>query len=247
MIKFVEKPNLPKGKVKAIVCGELCKELNDYFDSIGIKRIIIEPNYDIDHSVKSHADMAAIHLGDNSILIDNAQVDLYKALKTEGIHINVTDKKIKGEYPYDIGLNFTVIGNNLIGKIAFADNKLAHLTKDYNHISVKQGYCKCSCLVVNENAIITDDESIYNALTKSDFECLLVSKGDVSLPGHEYGFIGGASGKISHNQILFFGDITKHRDYIKIADFITKHNCEIISLEFPLTDFGSVIPVTEEI
>ena len=246
MIEFVEKPNLPKGKVKNIVCGELCEELNNYFDSKGIKRIIIEPNYNIDRSVKFHADMAAIHLGGNSILIDRSQIDLYESLKNEGSDVSVTDKKIKGEYPHDIGLNFTIIGNNLIGKIARADNRLAELTVDLKRISVKQGYCKCSCLVVDDNAVITDDESIYNTLIKSGFDCLLVSKGDVSLPGHEYGFIGGASGKISHNQILFFGDITKHRDYIKIADFISKHNCEIISLDFPLTDFGGIIPVTEE-
>lgn len=246
MIEFVEKPNLPKGKVKTIVCGELCEDLNNYFDSKGIKRIIIEPNYDIDHSVKFHADMAAIHLGGNSILIDRSQIDLYESLKNEGFDVSVTDKKIKGEYPHDIGLNFTVIGNKIIGKTACADKKLIDLTKDYKHISVKQGYCKCSCLVVDDNAVIIDDESIYNTLIKSGFDCLLVFKGDVSLPGHEYGFIGGASGKISHNQILFFGDITQHRDYIKIADFTTKYNCEIISLDFPLTDFGGIIPVTEE-
>jgi hypothetical protein len=66
------------------------------------------------------------------------------------------------------------------------------------------------------------------------------------LPGHQYGFIGGASGKISENEILFFGDITAHQDYKKIAGFIEKHGCKIISLNFPLTDFGGIIPIIEE-
>ena len=81
---------------------------------------------------------------------------------------------------------------------------------------------------------------------ENGFDCLLIAKGDVSLPGHEYGFIGGASAKISESEVLFFGDITKHRDYKKIADFIKKYGYEIISLDFPLTDFGGIIPIIEE-
>ena len=113
-------------------------------------------------------------------------------------------------------------------------------------INVRQGYCKCSCLNVSENAVITDDECIYKALCLNEIDALLISKGDITLNGHDYGFIGGASGKISKTDILFFGDVTKHRDYKKIAGFIEKHGCKIISLDFPLTDFGGIIPITEK-
>ena len=133
-----------------------------------------------------------------------------------------------------------------MGNFAFADDKLLTLTESLSKLDIKQGYCKCSCLVINENALITDDKSIYNIALKNGVDCLLVSKGDVTLPGHNYGFIGGASGKISKTEVLFFGDVTKHRDYKKIADFIEKHGCKIISLDFPLTDFGGIIPITEE-
>ena len=246
MISFIENPNLPEGKVKAVICGELCRELNEFLDSRDISQIAIAPNNNIDPAVRYHADMAVIHLGDRHILVDKSQDKLCEILKENGSEIYTTEENIAGEYPKDIKLNFTVFGNNIMGNFAFADDKLLTLTESLSKLDVKQGYCKCSCLVINENALITDDKSIYNIALKCDVDCLLVSKGDVSLPGHNYGFIGGASGKISKTEVLFFGDVTKHRDYKKIAGFIKKHGCKIISLDFPLTDFGGIIPITEE-
>ncbi len=246
MMRFVEKANLPQGKVKSVICGELCDELNEYFDSVGVQRILISPNENIDKAVKYHTDMAAIHLGGNKVIIDKNQNNLTEIISNMGVKVYSTAKAIAGEYPYDIALNFTLSGHNIIGKLDYADEVLLDCSDIFNFINVKQGYCKCSCLVVEENAIITDDESIYKTLINNGFDVLLISKGDVRLEGHEYGFIGGASGKISKNEILFFGDVTEHRDYKLIVDFIKKYGCEIISLDFPLTDFGGIIPLAEE-
>ena len=246
MIRFIQNPNLPKGKVKTIICGELCEELNCYFDSLGIERITIDPNDYIDSAVRYHADMAAIDLGGRKIIVDKKQINLGKVLTENEFDVHFTELEIKGEYPKDIALNFTILGNDIYGKIDCADDALLKLSSNLNKVNVKQGYCKCSCLVVGENAVITDDESIYKVLLKNGVDTLLVSKGDIALSGHEYGFIGGASGKISESEVLFFGDITKHCDYKKMACFIEKHGCKIKSLDFPLTDFGGIIPLTEE-
>lgn len=246
MMKFVRKPNLPDGKVKSVICGELCEELNSYLDSRGVERIVIEPNNYIDSAVKYHADMAAIHLSDDEILLDRNQQQLGRLLEEKGFEVHFSSEPIKGEYPDDIALNFAVFGDKFLGKLDCADESLIKLTQNLKRISVKQGYAKCSCLVVDENAVITDDESIYKALVNNEVDTLLISKGDILLDGHDYGFIGGASCKLSDRDVLFFGDITRHRDYKKIADFIIKHGCRIIYLHFPLTDFGGMIPLTEE-
>ena len=246
MIRFLENPNLPKGRVKAVICGELCAELNGYLDLIGIERLVINPNIYIDPAVKYHADMSALHIGKNKIVLSENQQVLYTLLKERGFEVSFTSREIKGEYPDDIALNLTVIGDKILGKLSFADETALGWCSYYSKIDVRQGYCKCSCLVVRDNALITDDESVYKIAVKNCLDCLLISKGDVLLPGHQYGFIGGASGKISENEVLFFGDITAHRDYKKIAGFIEKHGCRIISLDFPLTDFGGIIPIIEE-
>lgn len=246
MIRFVENANLPESKVAAVICGELCSELNSYLDSINVERLLIEPNKYVDPAVSFHADMAAIHLGEDKLIVDRSQRRLASLLTEKGFSVLFSNEPIKGEYPKDIALNFTVIADKVFGNFSYAEKTLTEQISAFKTVNVKQGYCKCSCLVVNENAIITDDRTIYDNALKNGLDSLFISKGDILLGGHDYGFIGGASCKISQNEILFFGDITVHRDYKKIAGFIEEHGCRIISLNFPLTDFGGIIPITEK-
>ena len=61
----------------------------------------------------------------------------------------------------------------------------------------------------------------------------------------EYGFIGGASGKIAPDKIAFMGDISLHPEYDRIKRFLYKRDIEPISLsDEPLTDFGSLLPIS---
>lgn len=246
MINFIENPNLPQRAVGSVICGALCDELNSFLDSAGIERFVIEPNNAIDSAVASHADMAAIHLGNNQLIIDRKQRLLINRLKSLGMNVTETEAEIAGEYPCDVALNFAIMGSRAIGNFNYADKSLTYSLSHHEHVNVRQGYCKCSCLIVNENALITDDKSIYANASKKGIDCLLISKGDIQLSPHEYGFIGGASGKISKDEILFFGDIRKHRDFKEIAAFIERHGCRILYLDFPLTDFGGMIPITEK-
>lgn len=247
MIRFIEQSNLPVGNVKAGICGDFCNELTDFFRSRDINLIKVSPNPFIDKATASHADMLAIHLHNNVVLIDEGQKNLADALTDIGADVIVADSPVQGDYPDDIKLNFTIIGKQLIGNIKYCDSNILQQLIGYKKLVSKQGYCKCSCLVIGENALITDDKSIFNVARANDIDCLLISKGDILLPGHKYGFIGGASCKVSAKEVLFFGDITMHRDYKKIADFIEKYGCKLISLNFPLTDFGGMIPITEEV
>ena len=246
MMRFIESPNLPSSRVQAVVCGQLCDELNAYLDKLEIERIVIATNKEIDPATEGHADMAAIHIGGNNIIADKNQRELINKLRSRGFAVKESANEVKGEYPYDVSLNFTLIDDKIIGNLSFADSILVDSTSTFKSLNVKQGYCKCSCLVVDKNSIITDDNSVYKIAVRNGLDCLLISKGDISLPGHEYGFIGGASAKISESEVLFFGDITKHRDYKKIAGFINEHGCKIKYLDFPLTDFGGIIPITEK-
>ncbi len=246
MKKFVLKPNLPSGKVAGIICGTKDARILDFFSKNEIDVLSVAANRSIDPFVSTHADMAALHLGGKQILIDKAQKKLGKALADIGFDVFETSTEIKGEYPDDIKLNFSLIGEYLIGNTKYADEKILHFTTDKTVLHVRQGYCKCSSLVVTENALITDDESIYRKSLENGIEALLVSKGDVLLEGHGYGFIGGASGKISNDTVVFFGDISQHRDSDKIIDFLSEHACGFISTDDgPLRDIGSIIPITE--
>ena len=247
MSSFIKKANLPEGKVDALICGRINEKLSLFFESNGIRMIYVEDNTFVDRAVSGHADISALYLGEGRIVVDCGQRKLITHLKKMGLSVMETAKKVEGRYPDDCILNHTVIGHNIIGKESSFDNSVKRLCREKDIISVNQGYCKCSTLVVDETSVITDDESVARSVCKKGLNCLLISKGDVFLEGHSYGFIGGASGKISKNEIVFFGDIMKHRDYNKIKEFIYDRGMKIISLDFPLSDFGGIIPIMENL
>ena len=246
MMKFVSAANLPSGKVSKIICGTTDSDIISFFLSLDIDVLSITENKSIDIPVSTHADMAAIHLGGNKIIVDKLQQSLREALEKDGFEIFETSSPIAGRYPDDIRLNFALAGDFVIGNVRYADKILTSLLTDKIQVNVRQGYCKCSTLIVDEKSIITDDESIFSETLKNGFDVLLISKGDIALDGYDYGFIGGASGKISDDTVVFFGDITKHRDYDKINSFLSEHGCKFICSDNKhLRDIGGIIPLIQ--
>ena len=77
---------------------------------------------------------------------------------------------------------------------------------------------------------------------------LIHQKGDIALCGHPYGFIGGASGKISDSTVVFFGDIRKHGDFERISEFLHLHGCDFECTDKgSLRDIGGILPIIEEV
>lgn len=247
MSTFIKEPNLPRGRVSALICGGLNEELIDFFEGKGTEIYYTEKNNSSDKAVSKHADLSAFYLGKGRIIVDKSQKRLISELSAAGLDVAETYGRVGGAYPGDCILNHTVIGDRLIGNSKIFDKSVEAELAGFKLIHTNQGYCKCSVLVVDERSIITDDESIARNSSENGIDCLLIRKGDVYLKGHDYGFIGGASGKISKDEIIFFGDITQHRDYERIKQFIADRKMKTVSFAFPLTDFGGIIPIKENI
>jgi len=108
-------------------------------------------------------------------------------------------------------------------------------------IHVKQGYTKCSLVILDDNAAITSDKGLAAALKKYGIDILLITHGHVNLPGFPYGFLGGASGKVD-DEIIFNGNLSAHPDFEKIKDFICQRGLKVTWFEeYPLEDIGSII------
>lgn len=246
MMKFIKKPNLPEGDVALVAAGEMPLFLQNFLAEQHITALLCRNNKLIDSAVKSHADMAVTYIGNGIVVVDKNQRELIAELKNYGVCIIPTNETIQGEYPDDVKLNVALFGDNAIGAFRFSDKALLENIESFIKFETKQGYAKCSVLPVNDNSIITDDESVYNS-TKNTLDALLVSKGDVVLPRYEYGFIGGASAKISKDRVLFFGDLEMHRDCDKIVSFLEKHNNKPIYFKgYPLYDIGGLVLLCEK-
>lgn len=249
MIRFVQVPNLPKGKVKAGIISNENAKIIKLLESYGVRPIFTQKNVDIDNVISNHADINIHHLGNNKFITDSSQHSPIQILEQMRAEIIKPQEAVSGEYPSDCRLNFARIGNKLIGKADICDRNLKAYcdANQIDLINAHQGYSKCSVCVVNKQSIITDDHSIKKAADAAGIDCLLISKGDIRLNGYRYGFIGGASTLIDKNKLLFFGNLKAHTDYQDIIRFCHKHDCDVAYDEsFELTDVGGMIPVLED-
>lgn len=188
-----------------------------------------------------HADMQAIRIKDK-LFINSDSIDLIKELVNKGIDFEICTG-IGHKYPDNIALNAALIGDKLLCKESSLHPQINEfcIHNDINIINVNQGYTKCSILVIDDNSIITDDESIADKATHSGINVLKIEKGDIYLDDNNYGFIGGASARIG-DTVYFFGDIDTHRNADKIKSFVNKFNLNIISTDsHQLIDIGGIV------
>ncbi len=245
-MKYVKMPNLPQGRVKsvAISCeaGEAIKKLN----SLGIECIKIQKDKRLPEPVNSHADIQLLHIGNNTVFCYSEHLCTVEAEQKFNI-INI-EQKTGNKYPDDARLNCAIISDKIIcNKNTVAREVLEYAEKSgLTVIHVNQGYSRCSVCVVNENAIITDDKSLFTAAQNFFNDAQFISKNSILLKGYDYGFIGGCCGKIDKDLIAFNGAIESHTDYKLITDFLERNNVKCIELHNGrLTDIGGILPLTE--
>ena len=184
--------------------------------------------------------------------------DLYMCklgTEAEAPIFHIEDKSELGfRYPDNVKYNGVCMGNLFIHNTAYTSVSLLEKVKEkgFELLHVKQGYTKCNMVVINDHAAITSDKGIYNSIQKHFLEnpeqkridVLLIRQGYVELPGFSYGFLGGASGRVS-DEIIFNGNLEAHPDFRRIQTFIEKQGLQVKYFpEYPLTDIGSIIAST---
>lgn len=210
-------------------------KIKDYLRSLGYDLVFIKPLADIDESIACHPDIYFCRLGKThqSNTTSNSNNTIFYG----------DPSKLKHDYPGHAIYNGCSTGKFFLHNLKITDEKLLKVVDDcgLTKIHVSQGYSKCTCVVVDENSIITADMGIAKAASKAGLDVLTIQKAQVLLPGYPYGFLGGASGKVG-NTILFNGDLSAHSDFERIKDFIHSRGLNIKYFEeYPLTDIGSII------
>ena len=237
------KPYLPGNKISYAICDRNFAEK--------ISDVTIIPSYrenGILSGIDTHPDMSICPLGKEFFAVSKNSFDYYRKLL-----YNLPVKLIKGEndlksnYPYDIAINVVILNGCLFHNLMYTDKAILKFAEinGLKLVNVKQGYTKCSTLIVKENAVITSDFGLFKAYSENGIEALLISPGSIKLKNFDYGFIGGAGGKISKNEMLFFGDVTTHPDFDKIERFLAEKNIKYVCTGGELTDFGSLVPLWE--
>jgi len=241
MSKLILTPNLPEKPVTLAAAGNY-PEIISALEGIGINTISFESGI-LPDEVSRHQDMLLCHIGQERLFLDPSQDKA--PLEKEGFSV-LTGDKIGDTYPLDVKLNIAVSKDFFIYNPKTADSTLIKelINTGKRGIPVKQGYTKCSLCFVTENAVITEDPSIYESLKNTDIHTLLISKGDIYLSDSHCGFFGGATGKTDKNTLAVTGSLQYHRDGEKIRDFCRSHGVEIKELtDGKIIDIGGILPL----
>jgi len=201
----------------------------------GYKVILLPPSDVLDTPVCCHPDMLCINLSGRMLM----QKDYYETNRSyfHNLPIITTDEPMGKKYPSDILLNALCVGETVYGR-----KEISNVIKRSRsrHIEVRQGYTRCSTLLL-ENAAVTADKTIAKALRADGMEILEIVPGNIRLDGYDCGFIGGASAVIER-EVLFFGNIDTHPDGKAIKAFIKSKGYEPTSLsDEPLYDHGGAV------
>ena len=202
-------------------------ELREYIRGLGYQVEEIKPVEAINSPVTTHPDIQMCRLGCS----DASPV----------IRANTEELSCMNEtYPSDVSFNAACTGSYFIHNLNYTNPRLLEAAREAGMelIQVKQGYAKCSVVVVDECAIITYDAGIAAAC--SDLDVLLVEPGHVQLEGYNTGFIGGTSGRVG-GTVVFNGDLLEHPQGQDIREFIESRGLNCHWFSWPLTDIGSVI------
>lgn len=238
-------PNLPQDNAKIVVMSTNNKELVNRVEELGIKVLSSENLSKLLIFEQYHTDLQFLHYNKDTVFVLNECTSLKENLKKYFPNVIEISKNIEKDYPNNVMLNCVVLNGKLICNTkTIADEVLQMAIKDnLKIINVNQGYTKCSTCIVNENAIITSDKSIYKSC-RNEMDVLLIRQGYIKLAGTDYGFIGGSSFKYNTNTLVFSGNIKLHPDYESIKSFAQNHNVELLSLtENTMIDIGSIIPI----
>ncbi len=246
MSDFITVPNLPEAPVTlAAVCddGPIIQALT----AQGIRTVSPVPNPVLPAETARHADMLLCHAGGNVCFLSPEQTALAQRLRREGFTVFFSAPP-GAAYPDDIKLNAAVGKDFALALTEHIDAGLARYLRETGRtmIPVKQGYAKCGLCFVTDNAFITEDPALAEALERRGAEVLRIAPGDVYLSEAHHGFFGGACGKIAPDKLAVTGSLSFHRDGERIRAFCATHGVTTVELtDGRIVDTGGILPLKQ--
>lgn len=192
---------------------------------------------------RNHADLQCLILNDTAFVLSRCQ-QISNALSDDHDVISCGDT-FSGEYPDNVCLNAVLLDHTLLCREPSLDKNVKEYCAEHGYelLHVNQGYTKCSCTVIADNAVITADIGISRVQKARNMDVLTIGQGSIRLDGAEYGFIGGAGGYHQTSKTWYVcGDIKYLPEYESIKYFCKKHHTNIVCLtDEPPVDIGGIL------
>lgn len=240
----------------AIVDSRISAEAERKLMLLGYRVLTLPPFSRLSDAVASHPDMLIKRIGNEYIsyadYCEEASYvfsDLSLMTVGTGARFSLSADTVAPDYPSDVGLNALEIGGKLFCREDSASELMLSAARQagLEIVNVNQGYPACTVLKLNEEAAITADRGMAKALEQHGIRVTLIEEGHISLPPHEYGFIGGAAEAVG-DKVFFLGDVSGHPSYEIILSAARHEGLTVIPLsDGPLCDLGGIIFIEYDI
>ena len=252
MNQFVDLPHLPRQCDTILYGKKYADKLGEPLDNLRIKSVFVPDNPNIDPRLAGHADLSVLHAGGERVLLapylKGSAAENW--LRGAGAEILFPDLRQYAVYPEDAQLNLCQVGEKILyNRKTVPANIVENLTKSraLHFINCRQGYTRCASCVVDRRSVITADRGVAARASSAGLSVMLISPGHILLDGFPYGFIGGASFKISERKMVFTGKLDAHPDCRRILQYLEQREIEAVFLTTePIFDIGSAVPILEK-
>ncbi len=231
----------------AIVDSRISRECERGLSKEGFYLLKLPPDLSLGEAVCSHPDTVLFYSSGELITTADyceGAISFFSDLREFRPDIKIcftADKRAEG-YPNDCVMNALAFNGRLFCKADTVSDAVIDFAIRHNLkiCPVKQGYPACVTLAFG-NSAITADKGMAQALGQEGIRVTEISRGGISLPPYEYGFIGGASG-VYDKKVYFLGDLSTHPDGERIRRAIEEEGYAAVSLsDEPLADMGGII------
>lgn len=212
---------------------------------LGFEVLTVPPSKVLYEAVCGHPDMLLHKIDNNNVIVHkDMETNFIEKLKKHNLNIFHSANELQKSYPFNIILNAVNLSSLFIHNVKYTDSTLLQYVKDKKIKNVKQGYSKCSTAIVAEDAIMTNDKSIAGCASEEGIDVLLLSPGDILLPGINYGFIGGCCGLLEERLLGFYGSLEHYAFGKEVLNFLKKHSVEPVFLSNKkLIDRGTIFRI----
>jgi hypothetical protein len=234
----------------AITDSRIPAEAERKLTLLGYRVITLPPFSRLSEAVASHPDMLIAKIGNEYLsYADYCEEASYVFTDLSLLSVGTGDRfvftadEVMAEYPHDVGLNALRMGDKLFTRVASASGTLIEKARadGIEIIDVKQGYPACTVLKLSDMAAITADRGMAKILGEHGIRVTLIEPGDISLPPHEYGFIGGA-GEVHDGKLYLFGNPSTHKNGEMIIAAAEAEGLKVVPLcSGGLVDLGGIL------
>ncbi len=195
--------------------------------------------------ISGHPDIQIHSIDDKTAICAPECYPYYRQHLPRDITLMKGNSPLFRTYPNDCAYNAARIGNFVFCNTACCDSRLLteYQNRGYTIVHTKQGYTKCNLCVITDKFVFTEDEGIHKTImgNKLPIESILLPKGEISLKGYPYGFIGGAAGHAG-DSILWYGSPKSCSYALKIENILRRNQKkEIVLSKEKLCDLGGII------